>query len=58
MVGSIVGAQHGVDALPDNYLSVLNEANNFDLDELATRIVQLHDLDDSANSFVPKSIVS
>ena len=57
MVGSIVGALHGIDALPDNYLPVLNKANNFDLDELATRIVELHALDGSASSFIPKSIL-
>ena len=54
MVGSIVGALHGIESLPDNYLPVLNKANNFALEDLATRILQLHNLDDSTNSFIPK----
>ena len=54
MVGSIVGALHGIEALPSNYLPVLNEANKFELEELATRILQLHDLADSTNNFIPK----
>lgn len=57
MVGSIVGALHGIEALPGNYLPVLNEANKFELEDLATRILQLHNLDDSGNNFIPKTIL-
>ena len=39
MVGAIVGALHGIEALPENYLPVLNEANKFELEELASRVV-------------------
>lgn len=56
MVGSIVGALHGIDALPSEYLPVINEANNFDLDDLAARILQVHDLASSAGSFVPTTL--
>lgn len=56
MVGSIVGALHGIDALPDNYLPVLNEANQFKLEELATRIVDLHGLNGTSNNFIPKTM--
>lgn len=57
MVGSIAGALHGFEALPGNYLPVLNEANKFELEELASRIVQLHNLDNSTNNFIPKSLL-
>jgi len=57
MIGSIVGALHGVETLPDNYLPVLNTANKFELDELATRILQLHSLPNSTNNFIPKTLV-
>lgn len=57
MVGSIAGALHGVEALPADFLPVLNEANGFELEELATRIVRLHDLSDSRNSFIPQLIL-
>jgi len=57
MVGSIVGALHGIEALPSNYLPVLNEANNFELEDLATRVLQLHDLDNSRNNFIPKTML-
>lgn len=57
MVGSIVGALHGIEALPSNYLPVLNRANKFKLEDLAARILQLHDLGDSKNSFIPKTIL-
>jgi len=57
MVGSIVGAMHGIEALPSNYLPVLNEANNFELETLAARILQLHKLDNSINSFIPKTML-
>ena len=57
MVGSIVGALHGIEALPDNYLPVLNEANEFKLEDLADRIVQLHELDNSRNSFIPNTML-
>ena len=57
MVGSIVGALHGFEALPSNYLPVLNEANKFELEDLATRILQLHNLDNSTNNFIPKTML-
>lgn len=57
MVGSIVGALHGIEALPGNYLPVLDEANEFSLEDLATRILKVHDLGSSTNSFIPKTIV-
>ncbi len=57
MVGSIAGALHGFDALPGDYLPVLNEANRFDLEDLASRILELHDLPESAISFLPKAIL-
>ncbi|MDA0705320.1 MAG: ADP-ribosylglycohydrolase family protein [Proteobacteria bacterium] len=57
MVGSIVGALHGVEALPGNYLPVLNKANKFDLEDLAARLLRLHDLHSSINNFVPKTIL-
>lgn len=57
MVGSILGALHGIEALPSNYLPVLNEANNFELEDLAVRVLQLHDLDDSGNNFIPKAML-
>jgi len=57
MVGSIVGALHGIDALPGDYLPVLNEANSFDLDHLATRICELHDLQDARKNFIPKTVL-
>ncbi|MGI9220146.1 MAG: ADP-ribosylglycohydrolase family protein [Woeseiaceae bacterium] len=57
MVGSIVGALHGIEALPENYLPVLNEANKFELEELASRVLQLHSLDDSGNSFIPSTML-
>ena len=53
MVGSIVGALHGIEALPSHYLSVLNEANKFKLEDLAARILQLHNLDNVTNNFIP-----
>ncbi len=53
MVGSIVGALHGIEELPGNYLPVLNEANKFDLEDLATRVLQLHNLNNSKNNFIP-----
>ena len=56
MVGSIVGALHGFEALPSNYLPDLNAANQFDLGELTARILQVHDLDESANRFLPTTI--
>ncbi len=56
MVGSIAGALHGFEALPGNYLPVLNEANKFELEDLAARVLQLHDLHDSQNSFIPKTM--
>ena len=57
MVGSIVGALHGIEALPENYLPVLNEANNFELEDIASRVLQLHKLDDSGNNFVPSTVL-
>lgn len=57
MVGSIAGALHGIEALPGNYLPVLNKANKFELDDLATRILQLHDLDNSPNDFIPTTML-
>lgn len=57
MVGSIVGALHGIESLPADYLPMLNEANNFDLDGLATRILEVHDLDSSASRFIPKTLL-
>lgn len=54
MVGSIVGALHGIEALPSNYLPVLNKANQFKLEDLATRVLQLHNLDDVTSNFIPK----
>jgi ADP-ribosylglycohydrolase len=54
MVGSIVGALHGIEALPSNYLPVLNKANKFKLEDLATRVLQLHNLDNLTNNFIPK----
>jgi hypothetical protein len=57
MVGSIVGALHGIEALPSNYLPVLNEANKFDLEEMATRVLQLHNLEDSGNNFIPSTML-
>ncbi|MDH4124315.1 MAG: ADP-ribosylglycohydrolase family protein [Gammaproteobacteria bacterium] len=57
MVGSIVGALHGIEALPGSYLPVLNKANKFELEDLATRILQLHDLDNSTNNFIPKTML-
>ena len=57
MVGSIVGALHGIEALPGNYLPVLNEANKFELDHLATRVLQLHNLDNSRNNFIPNTML-
>ena len=57
MVGAIVGALHGIEALPDNYLPVLNEANKFALEDMATRVLQLHNLDDSTNNFIPKTML-
>ncbi len=53
----IVGALHGFEALPSNYLPVLNEANKFELEDLATRILQLHNLDNSTNNFIPKTML-
>lgn len=53
MVGSIAGALHGIEALPDNYLPVLNKANKFELEDLAARILQLQDLDGSTHNFIP-----
>ena len=53
MVGSIVGALHGIEVLPSHYLSVLNEANKFKLEDLAARILQLHNLDNVTNNFIP-----
>ena len=44
MVGSIVGAFHGYEALPSNYLNILNEANNFNLEDLTARILKVHNL--------------
>ncbi|HHY42189.1 MAG TPA: hypothetical protein GX514_05010 [Thermoanaerobacterales bacterium] len=35
MVGAIAGAYNGVESLPKEYLSIINESNNFGLDELA-----------------------
>jgi len=57
MVGSIVGALHGIEALPGNYLPVLNAANKFKLEDLATRILQLHNLDNSGNNFIPGTML-
>ena len=57
MVGSIVGALHGIEALPHNYLPVLNKANECELEELADRVLQLHDLENSSNSFIPKAML-
>lgn len=57
MVGSIVGALHGVEALPSDYLPVINESNEFDLGELAARILQVQNLDDSTNNFIPKTML-
>lgn len=57
MVGSIVGALHGIEALPSNYLPVLNRANKFELEDLANRILQLHDLGNSTNNFLPRTIL-
>jgi ADP-ribosylglycohydrolase len=57
MVGSIVGALHGIEALPNNYLPVLNKANNFELEDLANRVLQLHNLDNLTNNFIPKIIL-
>lgn len=57
MVGSIVGALHGIEALPSNYLPVLNEANKFELEEMATRVLQLHNLEDSGNNFIPSTML-
>ena len=56
MVGSVVGALHGIDALPGNYLATLNEANKFDLGALADRILHLHSLDNAGNNFIPKTM--
>lgn len=57
MVGSIVGALHGIEALPNNYLPVLNAANKFKLEDLATRVLQLHNLDNSGNNFIPSTML-
>jgi len=57
MVGSIVGALHGVEALPSNYLPVLNEANKFELEDLASRVLQLHNLENSGNNFIPSTML-
>ena len=57
MVGSIVGALHGIEALPSNYLPVLNKANQFELEDLAARVLQLHNLDNLGNSFIPKTML-
>lgn len=57
MVGSIVGALHGIEALPSNYLPVLNKANKFELEDLATRVLQLHNLDNLTNRFIPKIVL-
>ena len=56
MVGAVAGALHGIEALPNNYLAVLNEANQFDLENLASRVLQLHRLDSSTNNFIPGMI--
>ena len=57
MVGSIVGALHGIEALPSNYLPVLNKANKFKLEDLATRVLQLHNLDNLTNNFIPRTML-
>jgi len=57
MVGSIVGALHGIESLPSNYLPVLNKANKFKLEYLATRVLQLHNLGDVKNNFIPKTML-
>ncbi len=33
---------------------VLNKANKFELEDLATRVLQLHNLDNLTNNFIPK----
>ena len=57
MVGAVVGALHGIEALPENYLPVLNEANKFELEDIASRVLQLHKLDDSGNNFIPSTML-
>jgi ADP-ribosylglycohydrolase len=43
MVGGIVGALHGAEAFPHEYLEILNEANRFDLLYLAKEIQSLYE---------------
>ena len=57
MVGSIVGALHGIEALPSNYLSVINDANQFDLEKLAERIIEAQNLDLSVMQFTPETML-
>ena len=57
MVGSIVGSLHGIEALPSHYLPVINKANEFDLQELAARILQVYNLDDSSKNFIPTTLL-
>ncbi|MEE4109239.1 MAG: ADP-ribosylglycohydrolase family protein [Halieaceae bacterium] len=57
MVGSIVGALHGFEALPGDYLARLNEANGFALEALAARILRVHGPAGSRDSFIPMTIL-
>lgn len=38
IVGGILGALHGKDLFPNSFLKIINDANQFDLEELAMRI--------------------
>ncbi len=41
IVGGILGTLNGIDSLPSNYLTILDEANNFDLEKMAKIIRSL-----------------
>lgn len=41
MVGAICGALNGMDSLPKEYLKVLNDANNYDLDDISEKVTNI-----------------
>ncbi len=41
MVGAICGALNGVDSLPQDYLPLLNKANDYQLDKISNQIVKI-----------------
>jgi ADP-ribosylglycohydrolase len=41
MVGGILGAYHGSDAFPKEYLELINRVNHYELDEMAKQIEAL-----------------